>query len=164
MSFSYSTTYLLDKSHFSETFDESVTPSDPKTAYLKAIGLIAFGLTILIFSRISAYAGWFVIVIGIVEALSVVYKKPWWLARQMISRAANENLSLTIDDEGISVESEFVNSQLLWTDISHFESTKRGWLLHHNMGKSYISLRCLSQEANAYIHARKNDNSELEVS
>ncbi|WP_371194429.1 YcxB family protein [Glaciecola sp. SC05] len=152
--FHYSTTYVLDKSHFSETFDESVTTNNPKTAYLKSIGLALFGIALLLLTELSGYAAWFVIVLGIVEALSVYFKKPWWLARQMISRAANETLTLTIDNEGVSSSSDSVESKILWEDVTQVEGTAQGWMLHHANGRNYLSKRCLSDAANDFLRQK----------
>lgn len=149
--FHFSTTYVLDKSHFSETFDESVPPINPRKAYFKSIGIALFGLAILFFTELSGYAAWFILVLGIIEALSVYYKKSWWLARQMISRAANESLKLTIDDEGIRSSSYSVERKILWRDVTYIEQTKQGWILYQGARKHYLSKRCLSKEANVFI-------------
>ena len=68
--FSYSTTYILDKSHFSETFDESNALDNSKKAYLKGILLAILGLAILIFSEIHPYIAWFIIALGGLEVRS----------------------------------------------------------------------------------------------
>jgi hypothetical protein len=39
------------------------------------------------------------------DACSVYFRKPWWLARQMISEAANTELTLTVDENGVSSKS-----------------------------------------------------------
>jgi hypothetical protein len=152
--FSYTTTYVLDKSHFGETFDESVTIDNSIKAYTKSIGLVLMGFAILYFTNLSSYAAWFIVVLGVVDALGVYFKKPWWLARQMISRAANEELTLTIDGKGISSQSYSVKSAIAWADIDKFEKTKQGWLLHQGPNKSYLSSRCLSADAEAFISAK----------
>lgn len=153
--FHYSTTYMLDKSHFSETFDESMQHNKknvhPVLVYLTAIGLVLVGLSFLMFTQWSRYGAWFIVVLGCVDALSVYFKKPWWLARQMISQAANTELTLTIDENGVSSESTFVQSTLLWSDIHHIEKTKRGWFLHHKSGRNYLSSRCLSDLAERFL-------------
>ena len=85
------------------------------------------------------------------EALSVRFQKPWWLARQMISKAANNKLTLTIDEESVSSKSQYVESTILWENITKIEKTQRGWLLFQGAGKSYLSNRCLSEEAQQFI-------------
>jgi hypothetical protein len=157
--FSYTTTYVLDKSHFAETFDESVIIDKSIKAYAKSIGLALFGFAILYFTDLSSYAAWFIVVLGIVEALNVYFKKPWWLARQMISRAANEELTLSIDEEGICSQSYSVKSHIAWADINKIEKTPQGWLLYQGASRSYLSCRCLSAEANAFIQAKASAKS-----
>ncbi|WP_395341983.1 YcxB family protein [Ningiella sp. W23] len=157
--FQYSTTYSLDKSHFSETFDESMPSKRSMSEYFKAIALVLFGAAILVFTSLSGYAAWFIIVLGIVDALGVYFKKPWWLARQMISRAANTKLTLSIDEEGISSRSTSISSNILWADIQQIEKTKRGWMLHHSAGRHYLSDRCLSDEASAFIKTKASQRS-----
>ena len=150
-SFHYSTSYTLDKSHFSETFDESMPQNKSNKAYFKSIGLALSGLAILNFTELSPYDAWFLVAIGAVDALGIYFRKPWWLARQMISEAANNKLTLTIDENGVMSKSFSVESRLAWTEIESIERTKRGWLLYYPAGRSYLSARCLSEEANEFI-------------
>lgn len=149
--FHYSTTYVLDKSHFSETFDESYVQGNEKSAYLKSLFFIVPGVLLLLFSDLSPYAAWFLIALGIIEALSVKFRKPWWLARQMISKAANDTLTLVIDDQGVASHSINVNSKLLWKDINRVEKTRLGWLLYQGTGKTYLSNRCLNDETRQFL-------------
>ena len=154
--FSYSITYVLDKSHFSETYDESVTVDDSRKPYLKAIVISMVGMLILYFTDIDAHIAWFIVALGGLDALSVRFQKPWWLARQMISKAANNPLTLTIDDTGVSSKSHYVEGTILWKDISKFEKTSQGWLLYHPGGKAYVSDRIMSEETQKYIAERKS--------
>lgn len=149
--FSYSTSYVLDKSHFSETYDESVPIDNSGRRYQKSVVLSLVGLALLYTPEISAYFAWFFIGLGIVDGLSVRFQKPWWLARQMLSRAANSELTLRIDEEGVKSHSFYVDSAMLWTDVTNIEQTQRGWLLTVNSGKTYMSNRCLSEEAISYL-------------
>lgn len=149
--FYFSTTYVLDKNHFIETFDESHTKGDPKNLYLKSIILAVFGLFVYYFTDVSPYIAWFIVGLGIIEALSLRFQKSWWLARQMISKAANGELTLTIDEESVSSTSYYVKSKILWQDINRVERTKQGWLLYHLAGRSYLSNNCLNEEAQQFI-------------
>ena len=114
----------MDKSHFSETYDESKVEDESKNPYLTAILLALAGMGLLYFTNLSPYIAWFVVAWGGVEALSVRFQKPWWLARQMISKAANNELTLTIDERGVSTQSHYVNGTLLWDDIRKIEKTQ----------------------------------------
>jgi hypothetical protein len=158
--FNYSTTYKLDKSHFSETFDESITEENSKNLYLKSILLAVMGSSILLFTEINTYVAWFIVALAAVEALSVRFRKPWWLTRQMISKAANSELTLIIDEKRVSSKSYYVESKILWNDISKIEQTAQGWMLFHSAGKNYISGRCLSESANEFIKTQALTNSQ----
>jgi hypothetical protein len=152
--FHYSTTYTLDKSHFSETFDESIIKAEPIKAYTKATALMLAGSAFVYFTDFAPYFAWFIVVLGVIEALSVYFKRSWWLARQMISQAANTKLTLTIDENAVRSKSPTVESQILWEDVNKIEQTKQGWLLYHTSGRSYLSARCLSDEANNFIASK----------
>lgn len=150
--FSYSTTFKLDKSHFSECYQESVVPDYSLRAYSKAILLVLMGLGLSMFTEIDQYAAWFLIGLGVVEALSVKFQKPWWLTRQMLSRGANSEVTLTIDEQGIRSKSVYVDALIAWGDIQEVTATEQGILIMHKGGRSYVSGRCLSEEATSFIH------------
>jgi len=150
--FSYSITYILDKSHFSETFDQSVIVDNSKAVYLKSIVLALLGLAMLLFSDVNRYATWFIITLAAVEALSVRFRKSWWLGKQLLSKAAGAEVTLTIDNENICSTSVYVESKISWHDVYKIEQTSQGWLLYHPEGKNYISGRCLSDQANEFIN------------
>ena len=148
--YSFSTSYILDKTHFSECYDESVTPDTSIRAYYKAIGLSLAG-AILIFSPIDKYLAWFILCLGAVEALNVYYNKAWWLMRQRLSKASGNTVNLIINDDGVFVNSNFVNTKNLWSDIKEIKQTEKGFLLKLEKSTSYISKRCLSEEAVSFI-------------
>tara|TARA_R110002012_G_scaffold285126_1_gene476106 strand:- start:1500 stop:1997 length:498 start_codon:yes stop_codon:yes gene_type:complete len=152
--FSYSTSYVLDKSHFIETYDASAPSVSPKKAYTIAVLLGLAGLMLLMLTPVDPFVAWFIVALGGLEAFSVRYKKAWWLGRQLISKAANTELTLTVNEEGVSSESIHIKSTLLWADITKIEATDSGWLLHHKGGKNYLSARALSEEANAFVIAK----------
>ncbi len=153
--FSYSTSYTLDKSHFQETFDESGAGDLSPKAYIKSLifSLVGAGL---LFTEVDAYLGWFILAIGMLEALSVRFKRPWWVTRQMLSRAANSELTLTIDNKGVKTKSFYVDSALNWQDLTQIEETEKGWLLFQNKAKFYLSNRCLSEQAIAFLKAKQS--------
>lgn len=152
--FSYSTSYILDKSHYSETFDESVTIDTSYRPYVNAIVVALVGLVLIYASDMSPYFCWFLIGLGGVEALSVRFQKSWWLARQIISKAANNEMTLTINTDGVFAKSLYVDGKILWADIKRIEATKQGWLLHFAKGKTYISNRTLSVEAIGFLEGK----------
>ncbi|MDR8524942.1 YcxB family protein [Shewanella fidelis] len=148
--YSYTTQYTLDKSHFSECFDESAVVDNSIKAYRKAIIFAVVG-TALMLTNINGYASWFLIALSALEALSVKFRKPWWLMRQMISKAANNEVTLTINESGISNDSFYVQGTILWDDIIEFTETKQGFLLKQAKGVSYLSKRSLDETAIQFV-------------
>lgn len=152
-SFSYESTYVLDKKHFNECFSQSVPTDTSLKPYVKAIALSMTGLLLLIFSDIDRYLGWFLTMLGIVEALSVYYRKAWWVTRQMLSKAAGNKLTLTIDNEGIKSHSFYVDNTITWQAITQIQTTELGLLIHHDKGVNYLSNSVLSDEAKQHLVA-----------
>lgn len=158
---SFTTSFTLDKAHYSECYTQSSTLSHDKKTYFKANVLTVFGLIILLATPVNPYAAWFVIALGLLETVSVYYHKPWWVIRQMLSKASHSEVKLTIDEQGILTESFHINNRILWTDVTLVTETELGFLIYFSLGKtamgkdiaskSYISKSCLSDEATAFI-------------
>ncbi|TMM46066.1 YcxB family protein [Colwellia ponticola] len=161
---SYTANFTLDKAHYTECYTQSSTLEHNKKTYFKANILTVFGLIILFATPVNPYAAWFVIALGILETLSVYYHKPWWVTRQMLSKASNSKVTLTIDEQGILTESFHVNSRILWADVTSVVETDLGFVINFSLGKSvtgkdiasksYISKACLSDEAISFIKAK----------
>lgn len=73
--FNYQTSFILDKAHFGECFDESVINRSMTVKYRKASILAVIGLLLLFVVGTNHYAAFFVVVLAAVEALGVFYKK-----------------------------------------------------------------------------------------
>ncbi|MBA6233244.1 MULTISPECIES: YcxB family protein [unclassified Colwellia] len=157
--FSYSTTYELDKAHFQECFSESVVIVTPINAYKKSIALTIAGMLLVLFTQMNPYVAWFVFAVGILEAVSTYYQKPWWVMRQMLSKAAKGNVDLTIDEQGIVSKSFYASLTLLWPDVLFIETTQLGWLIKHAKGRSYISNKNLSAAAILFLTERLDQQS-----
>ena len=149
--FSYSTTYQLDKAHFQECYSESAIIPTPFHAYKKSMVLILAGMLLVLFTQMNPYVAWFVFAMGILEAASSYYQKPWWVMRQMLSKAAKGNVDLTIDEEVIVSKSFYASLTLLWSEVLSMEMTQLGWLIIHAKGRSYISNNNLSEEAVLFL-------------
>lgn len=161
---SYTASFTLDKAHYSECYTQSSTLSHDKKTYFKANVLTVFGLIILLATPVNPYAAWFVIALGLIETISVYYHKPWWVMRQMLSKASNSEVKLTIDEQGILTESFHINNRILWTDVTRVTETELGFLIYFSLGKtamgkdiaskSYISKSCLSDDANTFLNQK----------
>ena len=158
---SFSSSFILDKAHYTECYTQSSTLSHDTKTYFKASILIVFGLFILFATPVNPYVAWFVIALGILEMVSIYYHKPWWVMRQMLSKASHSEVKLTIDEQGILTESFDLDNRILWTDVNFISKTELGFLVHYRLGKSingkdiinksYISNSSLAKEAIALM-------------
>jgi hypothetical protein len=149
--FSFTTKFTLDKPHLTECYLESNSIQQNISTFFKAIILTLFGLVLLMFSDVNTYAAWFVVALGIVEALSIHYHQPWWVLRQMMSRAYKSEVTLTIDEQGVLSESHYNTGRLLWSDINSFTESDQGYVLFFDKSKNYLSKQNLSQETQSFI-------------
>jgi len=164
---SFSTKFTLDKAHYTECYTQSSTLVHNKKTYFKASVLAFFGLFILLFTPVNSYAAWFVIGLGVVETVSVYYHKPWWVLRQMFSKASGSEVTLTLDEKGVLTESFYFNSRILWSDVTGVKETEFGFVLFFTLAastagknvssKSYISKSCLPAEAQDYLTLNTKD-------
>lgn len=152
-SFHYSTEFTLDKSHFDECYCESMPVNTSPKAYIKAVVFILFGIA-LVFTDTSRYLVYFFIGLGIIEALQVKYHKAWYLMRQMMSKAAGNQVTLVINDKGIHTRSDFVSHSIAWSEVDEINVSEQGFLIAVKKRKSYISKRCLDANTIAFIQAK----------
>ena len=155
---SFTSKFILDKPHFNECYSQSNTIEHSENAYFKAGVLMLFGLIILLFTPVNNYAAWFVVALGILEALAIYYSQPWWVLRQMLSKASGSDVTLTIDEQGVLSESFYHNGRILWSDVCDIKETQLGFVLHFTIGKktskSYLSKSHLSNSAQEFIVKR----------
>lgn len=156
--FSYQTTYTLDKAYYVECYDDSVTVDHSFRPYMKAAVLIGFGLLLMVATDISAYMAYFVFGLGIVEALGVFYQKPWWIARQLLSKAANNEVNLLIDEQSITTKSAFVDLTIPWQEVSELQKSAKGWLFVYKGSKNYLSDRSLDASAQHFLRTQQLTN------
>lgn len=151
----FTSKFVLNKAHFNECYTQSNTIDRSAKAFLKSGVLMIFGLYLLLFTQVNAYAAWFVIALGILEAVSLYYHQPWWVIRQMLSKASNSEVTITIDEQGVLSESFYHTGRILWENITDLKESALGFVIIFNIdkssGKSYLSKSYLSAEAQAYI-------------
>jgi hypothetical protein len=152
--FSYQTTFILDKSHFSECYDESVKAQTFTKLYLKGVFLLLIGAGLVMFSELNPYAAWFIFSLGVLEIVSNRYKKAWWVARQMLSKVAKAEVSLQINEDSVHIWSFYNDNNMKFSDIERLTPTENGWLISHNSIRHYISNRCLNEPAKAFLQAK----------
>ena len=101
--------------------------------------------------EVEAYVGWFFLCLGGVELLSIRYRRSWWIARQMFSRAAGSKVNIRVDDQGIFTDSAYHQQSILWHDVAEIKRTDKGFVVVHNAGTSYLSGSGLCEDALALV-------------
>ncbi|CAM3926532.1 MULTISPECIES: YcxB family protein [Pseudoalteromonas] len=151
---SFTTTYTLDKPYFYECFDESLPYSaQAKPKYIFLVLLVSLGLTA-IYALEQHYLGNFLIMAAVLECVAFYYRRPWWVTRQMLSRASGSEATLTIDDAGFKSVNPHKSYQLAWQDIDEVIYTSRGIILKSRRGMQYISNSVLNDEVIEFIKKR----------
>tara|TARA_B110000211_G_C13712078_1_gene392175 strand:+ start:147 stop:614 length:468 start_codon:yes stop_codon:yes gene_type:complete len=150
----FTTTYTLDKPYFYECFDESLPYSKrAKPKYFLLVLLIALGL-FGIYGLDDHYLGTFMIMLAVLECVAFYYRRPWWVTRQMFSRASGSEVTLTFDDEGIKSSNHYKSYKLTWQDITEVVNTPNGLLIKNKSGMQYISKQILSSETLDFINKK----------
>ena len=121
----YRTTFILDKSHFNECYEESVQAQTFVRLYGKGLALLVVGAGLVLFSELNPYAAWFVFSLGVLELVSTRYKKSWWVARQMLSKVAKAEVTLKINQNSIHISSFYNDNKMLF-------STNNQWLANNS--------------------------------
>lgn len=142
----HSSHYVLNRDYFSECFDESANTSTSVKTYGKAIGLIAMASAIYAMD-IEIYVAAFLLCLGVVELLSIRYKRSWWINRQMLSRAAGSKVVVRVNEQGIFTDSTRLKQDIHWGDINEIKGTEKGFLVKHGSGTSYLSKSGLDEGA-----------------
>lgn len=143
--------YKLDKDHFIECYEQSTTTPTSIKIYTKSLLFIVIGSAMLL-TQLNSYASWFLIALGILEALSVKFKKSWWLMRQMLSKAANSDIQLTINEQHIKIHSYYVNQTLPWSEVSQITKTEKGFLVSHGKTRHYLANKHLNSDIIEFIN------------
>jgi hypothetical protein len=133
--------FILDRQHLEECYDQSQPFSKQQTPRIKLIIiLIISSLLLLIYAEQQNHLAFFLLGLATVEYLSFHYRRVWWLTRQVWSKNSGNTITLTINDNGITTQSIYINSQLTWDDISCVDETEKGLLLTlKNSGSNYLS-------------------------
>jgi len=152
----YHTSFVLDKAHFSECFDQSTTSNGAKD-YIKTLIVAVLGVTLILWIDVSKYLAYFVLSLAAIEGASVYYRKTWWLWRQMISKAYEHTVEIKVTNTAVITTSFHINSELAWSDITNVSVTECGLLLHHQGGVSYLSNSYLSDEIIEFIITKSSN-------
>jgi len=160
--FNQSFTFKLDKSHLQECFEQSAQPVQMKD-YFRAIIFVAVAIPLFFVEAEHYYLPFFIFCLFVLELLSIKYRQTWWVWRQLMGKSANGMVEITINDEGISTKSVFVNSHISWRDVNTIEETNKGVLIKHKNGTNYLSKSHMEQDSVEYIIQQSLDSKVYKV-
>lgn len=150
--FAFTTEYTLDKTFFTECYDQTSRPATFPKAYFKGIIFLIFGVVLLEFELLpSGYVGWFFIVLSVVEAFSVYFKRTWWIWRQTTSMNSGSKVVFQVDSNGVSYKSGKNTRNIVWNEIDQLEQSDLGLIFHMGKQRQYVSKSCLNDEVIAFI-------------
>ena len=152
----FKTQFTLSRDYLAECFDQSLPHGkSAKPNYLFPALLLAAGTGSLMFTEQPKVLGYLLVALGILELLHIRFRRAWWLARQMLGKSANAEVTLTIDDDGITTNSTHAQSTLLWTGIERMIETELGLILvTKSGGQQYLSKSLFPAELVSEIVAR----------
>ncbi|MGF1778340.1 YcxB family protein [Vibrio nomapromontoriensis] len=148
----FTTEYILDKAFFAECYDQTSLPTQFPKAYLKGVLFLLFGAVLVMFELLpSSYIGWFFIVLSVIEALSVYFKRTWWLWRQTFSRSSGSKVVLQVNSNGVTYKNGANTRSIAWNEIDQLEQSDLGFIFHMGKQRQYVSKSCLNEEEIAFI-------------
>lgn len=149
--------FTLDRQHLEECYDQSLPFSKKRTPRIKLMTLlVAIAVLILLFGEQQDILAYFLIALALLELMSFRYRRAWWLSRQVWSRNSGNTIKLIIDDRGITTQSLYNNSQLLWSDVAEVTETEKGLILVlKNGGHNYLSKQNVTTEVSDFIKQQK---------
>lgn len=162
----FTTRFTLDRQHLLECYEQSLPHNPPNRLKLGYIAMFtAAGIILLNLDDTPGVFGALFIGLGIIEVLSWRFHRPWWLARQLLSRSANCEVELSINEEGINSKSPYFESKQQWSDFKRIIDTDKGFILLASQGgQSYLSKSILSPEALEYMKLKLSDSPEEDCS
>ncbi|MCK7595822.1 YcxB family protein [Microbulbifer sp. CAU 1566] len=152
----FKTQFTLSRDYLAECFDQSQPyGKGAKPNYLFPVLLLAAGSGTLMFTEQPKVLGYLLVALGILELLHIRFRRAWWLARQTMSKSANSEVTLTVDEGGITTESDHSKTTLSWSDIERVIETELGLILvTKSGGQQYLSKSLFTAELVREIAAR----------
>lgn len=153
LSFSFETTFHLNKAFYHECFEQSANKTTGLKAYYKAIALMVLGFAASALGQLG-HISMFIIVLSIVEALSVYWQQTWWVWRQLLSKESNSKVTLIINENGLSTQTPHHQLSIDWSIIDRISLTEKGCIFHYPEGRYYLSFSHLSEPAIEFIKSK----------
>lgn len=151
MTLNFSCQFNLNKAYYLECYEQSVKAKTGFQAYRNAVFLLVLGFTMSLLSQQYYALSLFVIVLAVLEATSVYFAKIWWVWRQLLSKAANSEVMLNFDEQGLTTTSRIQSTSLAWSEVNKINETDAGFILVTDKGRSYLTKSCLSEPAIEFI-------------
>ncbi|QDP02428.1 YcxB family protein [Thalassotalea sp. PS06] len=140
----FTVSFELDKKYLGECFEQSRIEVKQSflQKYAKAfILLMIAGLIIqLNVEGMSKHLGAFFIILAVIEILSQIYARGWWVTRQMLSRNYGHQIEMTMSQESISWQGGKQTLSYQWSQIKAHQQTPLGLVLTTDDGaRHYFS-------------------------
>ncbi|MCA0894832.1 YcxB family protein [Microbulbifer agarilyticus] len=137
----FKTQFTLSRDYLAECYDQSsLYGKSIKPNYLFPVLMLAAGTGTLLYTEQPKVLGYILVAFALLELLHIRFRRAWWLARQMLGKSANSKVTLTIDDERITTQSDHAHTTLLWSDIEQVVDTELGLILiTKSSGQHYLS-------------------------
>lgn len=144
----FETKFELSRSYLAECFDQSLPyGKNAKPNFLLPTGLVIAGIVIFLFIQQGKLIGSMLIAFSALEFLSIRYRRTWWITRQLWGNTANQEVKLTIDNDGVTAKNSNSTTTLLWVDIERIIETELGLILVAKAGRQqYLSKSLFSDD------------------
>ena len=145
--------FILNRQHLEECYDQSLPFTKNRRPKFKFMSLLVVtAVLILLLGEQQNILAFFLLALALLELISFRYRRAWWLTRQVWSKNSGNTIKLIIDDKGIKTQSLYINSLLLWSDISKVDETEKGLMLTLKNGSSnYLSKAHLNEQVINFI-------------
>ncbi|WP_043315441.1 YcxB family protein [Microbulbifer sp. HZ11] len=148
--------FTLSRDYLAECFDQSLPyGKGAKPNYLFPALMLAAGAGSLIFTDQPRVLGYMLIAFAILELLHIRFRRAWWLARQMWGKSAGSEVTVIVDERGITTQSEHTQTALPWSDIEDVIETDLGLIIAAKSGgRHYLSKSLFTEDLIGEIVAR----------
>jgi hypothetical protein len=154
--------YLLDRSYWSECFDQAVRYGSRWKKIELAIGgaFIIAGFSLWLYFNRALFLPWVLVALGVIEIFSSRIKKFFWLRKQLGSKHSGFEVTHTFDDRGIQTAGKYSNGLMSWAGIEKLIETPEGLLIWPQKSIYwYLPKRSRSEEAIAFIKKKAFNDS-----
>ncbi|TLU67109.1 hypothetical protein FE810_02145 [Thalassotalea litorea] len=155
----FTITFDLDKSYLRECFDQSRI--EVKKSFLQTYGkafillLIAGFILQVEVQGLSKHLGAFFIILSVIEILSQIYARGWWVTRQMLARNYGHEIEIEMSEQEIRWQGGKHTLVYQWPQIKHHQKTPLGVVLTTDDGaRHYLSKSHFETDSWQFLSAR----------